>query len=489
MALLFNNNFEFNHRNSASPSICLKAININLPNISPATFNIINTFNYGPNDFKYFFKIWPNINNIVCPDVAINNVWRHIANLWENTPNQDATYNRKCQGLNYERTVYQRLDGIRNNNDPYTIVPMLAETNNVSILNLSRLLNMNITDPDYRLFVFILCSFLQNPNIPQQGFDYNMARIQLANISDITRRVIDFIGRNVTFSCIIIPVIRAPVFHTILQNLKIPAFTQNLMQQFCGIFVNIVRGIQNLKQRNISHNDLHSGNIFVQRRLDGTFNTYIFDFDRSYSPMLGDNPLLNSDICARTCNINQCNRYDNWLDFFKILHYVLASTPRIFQLLFLGIITDSPNNILFDPFIQLMIGSDFLTSRTTNCSWYFDTNMQNQDYKNRFQVLLVNYDTVIDRLTRYGVNVARSAFSFAPPQSNNKMLNKIENIKGKSDLLNKMPSNKLKLFFDLTTGKYIDTSIKEIIPTSIKEFDDLMDRNNTRKYEMDLKKI
>ena len=52
-----------------------------------------------------------------------------------------------------------------------------------------------------------------------------------------------------------------------------------------------------------------------------------------------------------------------------------------------------------------------------------------------------------------------------------------------------MPSNKLKLFFDLTTGKYIDTSIKEIRPTSIKEFDDLMDRNNTRKYEMDLKKI
>ena len=44
MALLFNNNFEFNHRNSASPSICLKAININLPNIIELKKRLKNIF-------------------------------------------------------------------------------------------------------------------------------------------------------------------------------------------------------------------------------------------------------------------------------------------------------------------------------------------------------------------------------------------------------------------------------------------------------------
>ena len=54
------------------------------------------------------------------------------------------------------------------------------------------------------------------------------------------------------------------------------------MVNFCNIFVNVVKGIKNLKQRQIAHNDLHVGNIFVQQLPNNTYNTFIYDFDRSY---------------------------------------------------------------------------------------------------------------------------------------------------------------------------------------------------------------
>ena len=65
MEVLFNNNFKFNHKNNASPSLCFYAKNINITTLEdyPSILNIINTLNYKDDDFKYFFKIWPNIND------------------------------------------------------------------------------------------------------------------------------------------------------------------------------------------------------------------------------------------------------------------------------------------------------------------------------------------------------------------------------------------------------------------------------------------
>ena len=59
MEVLFNNNFKFHHKNSASPSLCLYSKNINITRLEnyPSILNIINTLNYKDDDFKYFFKI------------------------------------------------------------------------------------------------------------------------------------------------------------------------------------------------------------------------------------------------------------------------------------------------------------------------------------------------------------------------------------------------------------------------------------------------
>ena len=170
------------------------------------------------------------------------------------------------------------------------------------------------------------------------------------------------------------------------------------------------------------------------------------------------------------------------------------------------IITDSPNNPDFVPFIQIMARNAFFISTVSNCCWYWDSNSKSHKYKNKIQTLLVDYYTVIERIRRYNT----TSFAFAPPQSdkyvnnkyvNNKLfkndtnyVNKIENTKGKSSVFDKMSSDKLsinklsinKLSIDLITGKYVDLSVKRTQRPStaidtIEKFEDVIEKNNEEK--------
>ena len=122
--------------------------------------------------------------------------------------------------------------------------------------------------------------------------------------------------------------------------------------------------------------------------------------------MLGDNPLLNNNVCEGLCKSGQCNKYDNWLDFFKILYYILIGTPLNFKILLLNIITGT-NDFDFRPFIKLIESSPFFISPTTGCCWYWGRNV----IKNKIQSLLKNYDTIIERLNIYIV-APEPTFSF-----------------------------------------------------------------------------
>ena len=506
----FNNNFKFHHKNSASPSICLMAKTILplMPN-TPQISNILNTLNYKQDDFKYFFKIWPNINDtIVCDyDNNVNNLWLPIRDMWIKN------WSLECRALEYERDVYRRLDSVVRDNN-YTLTPILSDSENSTIDGLAHLLNnFKTTDPNYRLFAYMFFKWLVNPQEPNKLFDYNKAILESNNLSAATAGLIKFIYNNLTFSCIMTPVImgdNVTTFDRFISNTKDNITNGTsidvVMRNFCDVFSNVVKGIKNLKEKNIAHNDLHSGNIFVQRFPDDTYNTFIYDYDRSYSPALNNNPLLNNNICRRLCQSGQCNKYDNWLDFFKILYYILLDTPLNFKLLLLEIITDSPNNPDFVPFIQIMARNAFFISTVSNCCWYWDSNSKSHKYKNKIQTLLVDYYTVIERIRRYNT----TSFAFAPPQSdkyvnnkyvNNKLfkndtnyVNKIENTKGKSSVFDKMSSDKLsinklsinKLSIDLITGKYVDLSVKRTQRPStaidtIEKFEDVIEKNNEEK--------
>jgi hypothetical protein len=510
---LFNNNFKFHHKNSASPSICLLVKNINHSlkntgmNNTPGIQNILNTLNYDQDDFKYFFKIWPNINSkTVFSDNKVNKLWLPIRDMWIKTCKSE------CDALNYEKKVYHLLDDVKRNDvvrdNNYTVTPILADSNKFFIEDFAKLLgDFKESDEDFELFVYIFYIWLKDPSQPNNSFSYNKEKGKALSLSEIEKKLVKSIYNGITFSCIMTPVIMGDNVTTFTRLIKNTKDNINdgisvdvVMVNFCTVFVNIIKGIKNLKNKNIAHNDLHSGNIFVQRLSNNTFNTFIYDFDRSYSQAFGDNPLLNNDLCKDSCSNGQCNRYDNWLDFFKILHYIFSGTPLNFKKLLFDIITDSPNNPHFNNIIGIIEISAFFTNPVTNCCWYWKPTAAFLI----FTQLLVNYDTVIERLNAYRIQALLSKFSFVSPSKKvvframtieqKKLYNqpsdflaipgKIENIKRKSDVLNKMPSNKLSI--DLITGKYIDLSIKRpqrpstVINTSEK-FEEVIEENNKMK--------
>ena len=87
----------------------------------------------------------------------------------------------------------------------------------------------------------------------------------------------------------------------------------------------IIQGICMLRKNQISHNDLHAGNILFDKNL----KAHIFDFDRSYSTSLGNNQLEGFEY------INNQNVFNDWpLDFYKILCYVpIAVRDKIYAII------------------------------------------------------------------------------------------------------------------------------------------------------------
>ena len=491
MDILFNNNFKFHHKNSASPSLCLYSKNINifpssLINNATSISTILNTLNYEQDDFKYFFKIWPTINRtIVCPDDEVNKLWLPIRDMWVKN------WTREWGALEYEKKVYHLLDGIKGA-DNYTITPILSDSNKFKISDFASLLgNFKESDKNFELFVWIFIKWLKDPRQPSKNFNYGLATIELQILSDTEKKLVKFIYDRLTFSCIMTPVIMGDnvtnfkdVIDNVHENLIINQTSiKTVMNNFCDIFVNIVKGIKNLKQRQIAHNDLHYNNIFVQRLPDNTYNTFIYDFDRSYSPALGNNPVLNNEICTGYCESTQCNRYDNWLDFFKILHYILdgISEPTA-KILFLNIITGNPIDFDFLPFITLIGKNADFTNPNTNCSWYWDDELKVFYIKEKVERLLINYDTVIQRLDTYRTQ-CKLSFSFVSSSNKNFSLftDKLLVNKPLVNKPKKYVSNKL--IIDLITGKYIDRSIKRpsTLINTIKKFEDVIEKNNEMK--------
>ena len=65
MEVLFNNNFKFHHKNSASPSLCLYSKNIGSTDDNPGIQNILNTLNYNEILIDSIFDTYliTNVNN------------------------------------------------------------------------------------------------------------------------------------------------------------------------------------------------------------------------------------------------------------------------------------------------------------------------------------------------------------------------------------------------------------------------------------------
>jgi len=106
------------------------------------------------------------------------------------------------------------------------------------------------------------------------------------------------------------------------------------------IIVQILSALCSLVAFECAHNDLHMGNIFVNEKhpnelpfiykfTDGFSYSFepnykyiaaLYDWDRSYSPLLGDNPKNNDKRCKNNMN---CNEFISKRDILKILTYII----------------------------------------------------------------------------------------------------------------------------------------------------------------------
>ena len=142
---------------------------------------------------------------------------------------------------------------VRDNN--YTLTPILSDSENSTIDGLAHLLNnFKTTDPNYRLFAYMFFKWLVNPQEPNKLFDYNKAILESNNLSAATAGLIKFIYNNLTFSCIMTPVImgdNVTTFDRFISNTKDNITNGTsidvVMRNFCDVFSNVVKGIKNLK--------------------------------------------------------------------------------------------------------------------------------------------------------------------------------------------------------------------------------------------------
>lgn len=105
----------------------------------------------------------------------------------------------------------------------------------------------------------------------------------------------------------------------------------------------ILESVYLMNKIGVHHHDLHGGNIMVSE-VDGEKSFKIYDFDRSYAPVLGDNPLLDKilvidGVTMNTCEyLGSCNQENNVVDFVKLICFFfradLVTRDEAIQILF-----------------------------------------------------------------------------------------------------------------------------------------------------------
>jgi serine/threonine protein kinase len=115
---------------------------------------------------------------------------------------------------------------------------------------------------------------------------------------------------------IILPKIRFTTFGDLLK-------VKNANQY--SVYRQVVKGLYTLYKNRTVHNDIHAGNIMVEEKSN---KVMIYDWDRGYSPDLGINAILNSNVCRSLCSSSQCNIFapnGRPIDLVKSMCYIVIN--------------------------------------------------------------------------------------------------------------------------------------------------------------------
>ena len=347
-----NGGFTIRNSNSASPSLGISSTYYNNEsklNIDEYPLSQLGS-EINKSMIKYNIKLW--ISNVPNPNSSIN---------------KNTTIINSIKGLNYEYKVYQflttQLTFYPVLNVHKSFIPMLNGSKNVSFDDIVTLLNIS-TEPinenelnnpfsySYtHVFILLVYNWCKISN-----FKNNIDSTSIQTYNDLLQiQPTNFdlyydILRQYEYSCIITPYIDSfnSTFYNILQHNPSPRIKgangelirstykndnldRLLLVKLLTYVVHILKGLHYLHSVGITHNDLHAGNIFFKTNSShpsgrqhplGNLQTYIYDFDRSYCEILGDNDSLTSYLCS---TYNNCNRFDPYFDIYKVLESVFLT--------------------------------------------------------------------------------------------------------------------------------------------------------------------
>jgi hypothetical protein len=529
---MFNNdNIKLTLKNSMSPTILLHSKQLSSSANKTYTDKIFKSVEFS--DYKYFLKMWPVIDHTIVQSLG------DIGKVWEPRISQ-------CLALDYEKNIYEKIrqagfderksSGIDESEEysEYTL-PLLLSSNGLLLKDYASVLNY--TTSDYELFEWVFFNYLKDPRYPSIHFDLATENKLMVEFKKDAKniQIINSLFQTIRFKCIITVSVNSVTLHNKLEELNkvfdrnnpvYPTLTSNIdteyvdsIKELISIFIGIVLGLKTLKRSSIVHNDLHTGNIFVPRKITmDVYQTFIYDYDRSYTKSLGNNPYLDSNFCDsdNLCSKANCNIYDEWLDFFKILGGIFNEiNPTVRDIIF-KVLTEIPNmppneHYRFITTIQL----PFLYDNYDKCCWYYNASNINHDVKSTMIKALVDYDAIINKLSSYIDNIDRVrsvklSFKLAPYTSkNNEQTNsslyKLD--KSKIDFY-KTKSTKVKMSIsqknENSEQEYIDIMAKRAMknnyislprskmpgndymnmPKEIYDFNNDFNDNNDRKIEM-----
>jgi hypothetical protein len=267
-------------------------------------------------------------SQLACPAVR-QNVEDICCKIWIKYPDDEASPENKA--LNYEAKIYKyNIRSILRNNPNAPFLSSIGDDNDCSTVE--TLINfLGVSDnKKYRntilLTFFILkimkqedVQLFKNSKIPID-FTSRFFTTYFLNSNNPyikTKQFLrDFVNfentKNLKIGAIIFPRIKYTTFadYLMAKSIDIPV-----------IFDTILQGLYTLFQNEIVHNDLHAGNIMI----DEEKKPLIFDWDRSFSFFLRENPQLSDNICSGYCRNSQCNlflRSGRPIDLLKILRII-----------------------------------------------------------------------------------------------------------------------------------------------------------------------
>lgn len=229
---------------------------------------------------------------------------------WENNK---LPYFNTVRALAYERKIYEAkiLPIIMEGGEKVPFFKYLGSGCKITAEQFAEFIGVEHGKESEYIFYGTLKEYVEEGNTSSSTLDEKELREAYASLSSTELEQL----KNEEISCMMYPYVNYLTFDDYI--------TRANSKELLEIFEHVVRGIYIMYKNRTVHNDLHSDNILIERE---TGKVMIFDFDRAYSPDIGDNPLLNTNKCGNgLCSYAQCNIYNDGgyaIDFFKILQYM-----------------------------------------------------------------------------------------------------------------------------------------------------------------------